>query len=122
VESTNGAIQVVVEHWKIGHLWKEGEHWCLLESLEARMHCNNENWFGIFFFIYPTTVCLMTRDVHRCVMFNDIGCTLFGACNFYYNSMMVLLNIEALVLYCLCMHQCVCTLKVHDKKNLCKNL
>jgi hypothetical protein len=56
VESTNGAIQVGVEHQKQGILGRKVSIDACLRVWKHGMHCNNENQFGNFFFIYPTSV------------------------------------------------------------------
>jgi hypothetical protein len=49
VESTNGAIQVDVEHQKQGVLGRKVSTSACLRVWKHGMHCNNENWFGNFF-------------------------------------------------------------------------
>jgi hypothetical protein len=72
VESTNGAIQVGVEHQKQGVLGRKVSIGACLRVWKHGMHCNNENWFGIFFYL-PYHGAPDDSEVHRCIMFNDTG-------------------------------------------------
>jgi hypothetical protein len=51
VESTNGAIQVGVAHRKQGILGRKVSTGACLRVWKYGMHCNNENQFGIFFYL-----------------------------------------------------------------------
>jgi hypothetical protein len=51
VESTNGAIQVGVEHRKRGVLGRKVSIDACLRDWKHEMHCNNENWFGNLFYL-----------------------------------------------------------------------
>jgi hypothetical protein len=58
VESINGDIQVGVEQGKQGVLGRKMSIDVGLRVWKHMMHCNNENWFGIFFF-FPNFVALL---------------------------------------------------------------
>jgi hypothetical protein len=72
VESTNGAIQVGVEHQKHGVFGRRVSIDACLRVWKHEMHCNNENQFGIFFYL-PYRGAPDDREVHWCIMFNDTG-------------------------------------------------
>jgi hypothetical protein len=70
VESTNGAIQVGVEHWKQGVLGRTVSIGAFLRVWKHGMHCNNENRFGNFFYL-PYHGVSNDSEMHWCIMFND---------------------------------------------------
>ena len=49
--STNGTIQVIVEHRKLGVFGRRVRIGAFLRVLKHGMHYNNENWFGNFFYL-----------------------------------------------------------------------
>jgi hypothetical protein len=59
VESTGGAIELVVEHHKQGIIGRRVSTSYCLRYWKHGMKCNNKNRFGKFVFIYPTMVHLM---------------------------------------------------------------
>jgi hypothetical protein len=72
VESTNGVIQVGVEHRKQGILGRKVSIGAYLRVWKHGMHCKNENRFGNFFYL-PYRGAPNDREVHRGIMFNDMG-------------------------------------------------
>jgi hypothetical protein len=54
VESTCGAIELTVEHCKQGDHGRRVSTSACLRGWKHKMKCNNENWYGkFFFFILP---------------------------------------------------------------------
>jgi hypothetical protein len=83
VESTNGAIQVGVEHQKQGVLGRKVSIGDFLRVWKHGMHCNNENWFGNFFYL-PYHSAPDNSEVHTVCNVQRHQCDLFSACIFYY--------------------------------------
>jgi len=112
VESANGAIRVGVEHQKQGALGMKLSIDDFLRVWKHGMKCNNENQFGIYLAYHGVP---NDSEAHQCLMFKNIG-VIYSVYAFLIIKYVVLLNVDAPVLYFLCTHQCVYTLKVHHKE------
>jgi hypothetical protein len=78
VESTNGAIKLIVEHCKWGGLGRQVSIGACQRVWKHKIKWNNENQFGKLFLFYPTPVHPMTGMCTE-VSYSRAQVTLFGA-------------------------------------------